>query len=143
MAGVRFKGDSRKLKALSDSFQQLASRRAKEKLNRKLAEEALELTHDGFDRSITPYGKRWKDPKYRSGQPLRLTGRLEASIRPIGSSEGFVLVTNVVYAATHQWGRDAIPQRMFLPNGSQGFGGRWRRALQQVANEHVQMTLGR
>lgn len=143
MAGVRFKGDTRKLMALTKGFDQLATKRFREQLNRKLARTALELTHDGFDRSITPYGVRWKNPRYRRGMPLRDTGRLMASIRPIGNAERFELLTNVVYAATHQWGRDAIPQRMFMPNGTQGFGGRWRRALYQTATGHVHAALGR
>jgi len=143
MAGVRFKGDSRKLQQLASRFGQLATAKSKAELNRKLAREALELAHDGFDRSITPYGVRWKNPKYRRGQPLRKTRRLESSIRPSATGLDFGLVTNVIYAATHQWGRDAIPQRMFLPNGRQGFGGRWRRALQAIADNHVRETLGR
>lgn len=143
MAGVRWVGDTPKVKSLERKFQEVASKRFRSRLNRQLAEEALELTRDGFNRSITPYGVRWKNPRYRTGQPLRLTRRLESSIRPISSAERFELLTNVVYAATHQYGRDAIPQRQFMPIGSRGFGGRWRRALEEVYRREIHAAMGR
>lgn len=143
MAGVKFKGDFRKLQQLIGGFEKLQTKRFREQMNRRMAETALELAHDGFERSISPYGQRWRNPKYRNGMPLRDTGRLEASIRPNSSATRFELSTNVIYAATHQWGRGPIPQRMFLPNSTQGFGGRWRRALFAVAHNQVTSALGR
>lgn len=143
MAGVRFSGDSQKLVALIGRFEELSTKRWREKLNRKLAEEALHLAHEGFEKSRNPYGEKWKKLKYRNGQPLRLTGRLEASIRPVSSAERFVLETNVVYSATHEFGRGPIPQRQFLPIGARGFGGTWRRALFAVVSKHVHDALRR
>lgn len=167
MAGVRFRGDTPKLGRLARKFEEMSKRRFKAKLNRRMAETALELTRDGFERSITPYGVRWKNPRHRAGQPLLLTRRLESSIRPISSAERFELYTNVVYAATHQYGatirpkevggalrfqiggrwvyasKVVIPQRQFMPEGRRGFGGRWRRALEQTVQAEVDAVMGR
>lgn len=141
--GFRFKGDTRQLMKLAGDFEELASKRFRSQMSRKLAAACLELAYDGFDRSIDPYGKRWKNPKYRSGKPLLDTGRLRASIRPVASVDLVALDVNVIYGATHQFGRGPIPQRQFLPIASMGFGGRWRRALTQVMRDERQDVLGR
>jgi phage gpG-like protein len=144
MAGVRFRGDFAKLQKLADAFgKKLATPQWRTELNRKLAAESLDLTMEGFERSIDPYGRRWKKLKYRVGQPLLDTGRLRASIRPLANAARFELKTPVVYAATHQHGRDAIPRRMYLPNGARGFGSRWSRRLARIVRQEVKTTLGR
>jgi phage gpG-like protein len=56
----------------------------------------------------------WKPLKYRVGKPLQDTGRLKNSIRPTNTKDTAVVGTNLVYAATHNYGRDNIQQRKFL-----------------------------
>lgn len=62
----------------------------------------------GFRSSVSPWGQAWAPLKRRSGQPLRDTGRLMASITYRTGKDGdssFVDVgTNVRYAPIHQFG---------------------------------------
>lgn len=60
--------------------------------------------------------------KGKGGKPLLDTGRLRASLVAEGTGSvkeitriGFRLGTNIVYAATHQYGRGRIPARPFIP----------------------------
>lgn len=69
-----------------------------------LGNDLAELTrlhfHDGED----PYGVAWPAPVFRSGQPLRDTGRLMNSITHEADSQGVDVGTNVCYASVHQRG---------------------------------------
>ena len=56
--------------------------------------------NDGED----PYGITWPAPVFRSGQPLRDTGRLMNSITHQANATGVDVGTNVCYAATQQHG---------------------------------------
>ncbi|MCW8830735.1 MAG: phage virion morphogenesis protein [Gammaproteobacteria bacterium] len=58
---------------------------------------------------------KWKAVN-RGGQPLQKTGRLKNSISFVYDNKGAVVGTNVVYAATHNYGdkRRNIEQRKFL-----------------------------
>lgn len=56
----------------------------------------------------------WVPLKYRKGKALQDTGRLRNSITPRNTKDEAVVGTNVIYAATHNYGRGAIPQRKFL-----------------------------
>lgn len=56
----------------------------------------------------------WTPLKYRVGKPLQDTGRLKNSIRPTNTKDTAIVGTNLIYAATHNYGRDNIPQRKFL-----------------------------
>lgn len=56
----------------------------------------------------------WTPLKYRKGKALQDTGRLRNSIKPNNTKDQAIVGTNVVYAATHNYGRDNIPQRKFL-----------------------------
>lgn len=61
-------------------------------------------------------GKAWLPPKHRDGQPLRDRGRLQRSIHGVVSGHGYeskiTIGTNVIYAATHQFGDpDRKPKR--------------------------------
>jgi phage gpG-like protein len=56
----------------------------------------------------------WTPLKYRKGKPLLDTGRLRNSIKSSNTKDAARVGTNVKYAATHNYGRGAIPQRKFL-----------------------------
>jgi len=52
--------------------------------------------------------------KENGGKILQVTGRLRSKIWRRASGKNVKLGTNVKYAATHQFGRGAIPARPFL-----------------------------
>lgn len=83
------------------------------------AEDARTRIDEGFAASRSTAGQPWRplaQPRRRGpGRPLLDTGRLRASITYRVDASGFVVETNVVYAATHQFGRGAIPARPFFP----------------------------
>ena len=60
----------------------------------------------GFRLGQSPYGEAWKpiNPAFRSGQPLRDTGRLQRSITHQVAGDSVLVGTNVRYARTHQHG---------------------------------------
>lgn len=58
-----------------------------------------------FKLGIDPFGQPWAPLKYRKGQPLRDTGRLQRSITSVADSSGVVIGTNVRYARAHQRGK--------------------------------------
>ncbi len=74
----------------------------------------------GFKSATAPDGSKWKPLKYREGQPLRDTGRLQSSItkRLDRTSKTLEIGTNVDYATTHQFGlgKVRIPQHTKLIN---------------------------
>ncbi len=123
MAGVT--GDFAGLAALQKQLAAVAAKGRRVAV-KAMASEATDLVAEGFRASSAPSGEPWK-PLARArarnrrkgdrGKPLVDTGRLRASVttRPRVSEDGFVITADPVYAATHQYGRGAIPARPFLP----------------------------
>lgn len=134
--------------AVTGDFAELAALRAKlarvgqdglKRVSKQVAIEAQALVTDSFARGVSPDGVAWAPLKVRAGQPLRDTGRLLASLTPQDTGSGFVISTDVVYAALHQQGGTirtkrkralysakagrffgvsvTIPARPFLPTG--------------------------
>ena len=66
-----------------------------------------------FQEEAGPQAK-WKSLKFRKGKILQDTGRLRMSIsfRTVGNTGN--IGTNIIYGATHQFGRDKIPARPYL-----------------------------
>src|SRR3990172_10822728 len=58
--------------------------------------------------------KSWDSLKYRKGRPLQDTGRLRLSIQTYSDKDRAVIVTNLIYAKPHNYGRGKIPQREFM-----------------------------
>lgn len=58
----------------------------------------------GFRGGVDPYGTPWRPLRFRSGQPLRDTGRLQQSVDTRSSDEQAATGTNVCYAIVHQEG---------------------------------------
>lgn len=102
---------------LRRKVQAIASDSFRARIHATLAEEARRLIYEGFARSMSPAGEPWEPLKVRDGLPLLDTGRLRNSIQVMPTRTGIRALTNVVYAATHQYGRDAIPARPFFPEG--------------------------
>lgn len=123
MAGVT--GDFAALAALQKELAAVASQ-GRRLAVKAMAAEATDLVADGFRVSSAPDGSPWR-PLARArvrnrrkgdrGKPLVDTGRLRASVttRPRVTAEGFTITADPIYAATHQYGRGAIPARPFLP----------------------------
>ena len=69
---------------------------------------------------LTHFGKEqgdsgsWTPLKYRKGKILQDTGRLRNSIKSDNTKDSASVGTSLEYAATHNYGRDNIPERKFL-----------------------------
>jgi phage gpG-like protein len=71
-----------------------------------------------FKLGIDPWSNPWKALKFRKGQPLRDTGRLQRSITSNPDATGVTIGTNVRYARTHQFGATIVPvkaKRLVFP----------------------------
>lgn len=93
-----------------------------------------QTAQERFEYGEAPDGTKWKTPK-AGNQPLRRTLALQNSItgKVLNASEG-IIGTNLVYAATHQYGDASrgITKREFL-----GFGKRETQAMQDVFDAHI------
>lgn len=105
MGGIR--GDFGKLATLTRRLGRLGPAQAE--LRQDLAQEALTLVQQGFDRSVDPWDRPWLPLKHRKGQPLRDTGRLMNSFTPVVTATGIRVGTNVSYAPPHQFGAQIAP----------------------------------
>lgn len=109
------RGDFRGLDRLLRGFERLTRPGALVEVSRAAAEGAMGALHDRFRTATDPYGQRWK-PSLRAqlegGQTLSDTGRLRRSFSVQNvSPRGFAIGTNVIYAATHQFGATIRPKR--------------------------------
>lgn len=64
----------------------------------------------GFKTGIDPWGSPWAKLKFRQGQPLRDTGRLNRSIVAKADATGVTVGTNVEHARVHQYGATIVPK---------------------------------
>lgn len=64
-----------------------------------------------FKMGVDPWGSPWAALKFRKGQPLRDTGRLNQSITFNADNTGVTIGTNVKYARTHQYGATIVPKQ--------------------------------
>lgn len=103
MAGASVRGDFEKLRALVEGMGKLNTSPFRRETSTLLAEDMLARVQLGFLKSVDPDGNPWA-PVKRKGQPLRDTGRLMNSIHRRITTRGFVIETNVEYAAIHQYG---------------------------------------
>lgn len=105
-------------------------------LSNVAAEAAREELARSFAEGVDPWDRPWK-PSMRAvlegGQTLSDTGRLRRSFTHRAWPDGFAIGTNVLYAATHQYGATITPKRakalrFRLPGGRgkrKGGKGRW------------------
>jgi phage virion morphogenesis protein len=63
-----------------------------------------------FKLGIDPWGNPWQALKFRKGQPLRDTGRLNRSIVSKVDATGVTVGTNLIYAPVHQFGATIVPK---------------------------------
>lgn len=100
---LKFTGD---FQALDSFAERLAAAAGSTKLiSGAMAEQTIDLIRDGFTTSTDPYGRSWKPPILRAGQPLRDTGGLQASWHTSDvTANGFRVSSGKVYAVYHQRG---------------------------------------
>ena len=105
-----------------------------------IGEDAASKVDFLFKDSIDPYGKPFAPihHKNRTGQPLRDTGRLQASIAPFiyFDGSGVEVGTNVEYAHIHQFGIGSVKQRMFLP--TDGMPEDWCADILDIINNYLE-----
>lgn len=102
---VSVKGDFSELAQLSEKLEQISGDEFRRESVQRLAEEARTQVLLGFEQSRDPYGNPWKPPVTRpGGKPLLDKGRLRNSINVKSNQSGFIVSTDVSYAATHQYG---------------------------------------
>ena len=117
---------------------------------------ALEATREGFNRSLDPYGRKWKPikpyiryykgqrrPRKSSDPPLLDTGETRESfywqVRP---PQGVVIRSNKPYIGFHQRGEGHLPQRLVLPErGRPPL--RWRAAVIGALADEILEGVGR
>ncbi len=100
---VRFSGDFAALKRFQKKVEQAP--KALQIVNEQLAEEAIDLIREGFDKSTDPYGTAWAPLVLREGRPLEDTGGLKAAwFRQSITARGFVIANAKRYASYHQGG---------------------------------------
>ena len=109
------RGDFRGLDRLLRALDRLTQPGAMREVSRVAAEGAMSALMDRFRTATDPWGRPWR-PSLRAqlegGQTLSDTGRLRRSFSVQSVSErGFVIGTNVRYAAAHQFGAVIRPRR--------------------------------
>lgn len=87
-----------------------------------------------FTGSRDPYGTAWLPITHRIGQPLMDKGPLKNSVtgQYRVTAESVTISSNVVYAATHNYGRGPIPKRQFLPDEARGLPPSYRKDLEDT-----------
>jgi len=103
-------------------------------IRQNLAEEAVDLVKQGFERESEPFGAPWAPLKRRTGKILQDTGRLKNSFTPRATADGFRIVTNVAYAQYHQRGTRRMVARPLVPTGTH-LPDAWLVAFHRVVDE--------
>lgn len=106
-----------------------------------VAEEAIDLVKEGFDKERDPYGAKWQPLKRRAGRILQDTGRLKASWhRRSVTATRAVIGSAAGYAKFHQFGTRRMPARRMVPSGK--LPGLWRKAIHEAAIETFKSSIG-
>lgn len=108
------RGDFARLNRLILTVGRMAQPAWRTGLARNVAEVALGQIATSFEQERDPYDKPW-DKSLRAnlegGQTLSDTGRLRRSFTYSANPRGFIVGTNVQYAAIHQYGGTIRPKR--------------------------------
>lgn len=111
MAGSRFTvtvedgGIAARIRAMVEAAENMAP------LHDRIGAAMVSRVRLGFKAGASPYGAAWAPLRIRQGQPLRDTGRLQASIASAPDRTGVTVGTNVQYAAVHQFGATIAPKK--------------------------------
>ncbi|AZF88285.1 putative tail completion protein [Meiothermus phage MMP17] len=110
--GIR--GDFARLNRLALTIERMAQPAWRTGLARTVAEAALEEIATSFERERDPWDNPWPRSlraALEGGQTLSDTGRLRRGFTYRANAGGFVVGTNVRYAAIHQYGGIIRPKR--------------------------------
>lgn len=129
MADFRIEVDDRALRATLDRL--LARASDMQPVMEDVARALRNHTEDAFQDERSPFGPAWADLKpatkqrraksgHWPGSILQVTGGLAASVSSAAGADWASVGAAKVYAATHQFGREAIPARPFLPVDAAG-----------------------
>lgn len=107
-----------------------------------MAQRAVDLVGDGFNRGRNPYGERWKPKQKPNGYPIMHgpSGLLEYGWHVLKTKRrGFVIANDAPYAAAHQKPtRGKRPMRMMVPSTSRGLPPSWVRAFSSLSTNVFQ-----
>lgn len=129
-------GNTVGLRKLAARFTRMSSPAFARGLATQLAEEARDLVVRCLDSSTDPYGRPYAPLVSRRGKPLEKTGVMRNSITYRATSNGFQVLTGVLYATFHNAGTKVIPRRQFIP--TRGLPAAWRRQFLELADEYVE-----
>lgn len=105
--------------------------------SKALAEVAITLIGEGFERERDPYGRKWAAKKKPDGRKILHgeTSRLRTGWHVVSARRrGFHVAPSVDYAAHHQAPRfNRRPFRMMVPTMSLGLPKLWQRDMNPVA----------
>jgi len=110
ISSVSLTGSFVKLSTLKRRFFAVAGRQLAAKITTNLAAEAVTQVNLGFRASRDPYGTPWERTEWSSPNPLRDSGRLQRSFHSRVTGEGFVVATDVIYAAIQHFGGTIVPK---------------------------------
>jgi phage gpG-like protein len=106
---------------------------------------------NSFRSGTDPYGRPWKPLTSRTGRPLLDTGILAASYQFKVTNDGFIVSTNLIYAALHQYGgivrAKNVPYLLFFTRGAPTAGNKrgaksWHRVKQVTIPRRQQVPDG-
>lgn len=114
----------------------------KEDINNALAEALRTGTQERFENGTAPDGRAWPRT-IRGGQTLVRTAALKNSVNTRANAQGAEVGTNLIYAATHQFGAAGRTIRARKkPFLKFQIGGRWIRKKQVTVNIPARPFLG-
>lgn len=138
---VRISGDLAKLEEWRRRFGAAAVAKVKQTILEVVAEEALALVAEGFEKEQAPSGAKWAPLKVRVGKILQDTGRLRSSFhrKTIGGSS-VTIGPAVKYAPFHQSGTTRMVARPMVPDGKMP--AKWQERLNAAAEDVMAEMFG-
>lgn len=113
-----------------------------DEVSTNLAEEAINLTREGWDRQSDPYGSAWAPKKHPDGAAILVrTGALRNSWHvEKANRRGFTVASGQNYAKFHQDGTSRMQPRMMVPRKGD-IPGRWQKSFEEVTADILESML--
>jgi hypothetical protein len=116
-------------------------------MGQMVAEEALDLTLEGFRKQQNPYGEDWKPKKVDDGRSILIGKSVQLKRWQIvkkGNGKWTLSPSPTAgdYAGAHQdpqpralWGGKKLPQRMMIPSKKRGLPPEWSKRMEEAMND--------